>query len=164
MKQTLLQFAQYNLWANKLMVDTVLKLTPEQRDMVITSSFDTIRKTVLHCRAADYIWLQRLQLAEQPLWVGGEVDKPIDEVCRHWLQVGEALLQFVEKQFDDNALEHVLQYYDLQKTSHKMPVYKVLLHVFNHATYHRGQLVTMLRQAGETKIPRLDYIVFANKK
>ena len=43
MKQTLLQFAQYNLWANKLMLDAILQLTPEQLDMTITSSFDSIR-------------------------------------------------------------------------------------------------------------------------
>jgi uncharacterized damage-inducible protein DinB len=34
------------------------------------------------------------------------------------------------------------------------------MHVFNHGTYHRGQLVTMLRQVGVTEIPQTDYIAF----
>jgi uncharacterized damage-inducible protein DinB len=59
----------------------------------------------------------------------------------------------------------VLQYYTRQKKSFKTPVSGVLLHIFNHATYHRGQLVTMLRQAGEKKIPGTDMITFlANPK
>lgn len=33
-------------------------------------------------------------------------------------------------------------------------------HVYNHATYHRGQLITMGRQAGLSNPPRTDYIYF----
>ncbi len=163
MKETLLQFARYNIWANKLMIDAILKLSPEQVDKEITSSFNTIRKTVLHSYAAEYIWLQRLQLAENPVWAGNDIDSTIATTGNRWQEVSLALSIFVEKQFDDNAMEHVLQFYDLQKQSHKIPVFKVLLHVFNHATYHRGQLITMLRQAGETKIPRTDFIHWVNK-
>jgi len=35
--------------------------------------------------------------------------------------------------------------------------------VFNHSTYHRGQLVTMMRQLGETNVPVTDFIAFARK-
>jgi uncharacterized damage-inducible protein DinB len=158
MKEALLQFARYNIWANKLMIDALLKLNATQLDMEITSSFNTIRKTVLHSYAAEYIWLQRLQLAENPVWAGNDTDMAIADVCADWLKVSEALAAFVEKQFDDRALEHVVQYYNMQKQLFKTPVYQVLQHTFNHATYHRGQLITMLRQAGVTKIPSTDYI------
>jgi uncharacterized damage-inducible protein DinB len=40
----------------------------------------------------------------------------------------------------------------------------MLLHLFNHNTYHRGQLVTMLRQLGMDKIPATDFIVWSRKK
>jgi uncharacterized damage-inducible protein DinB len=36
--------------------------------------------------------------------------------------------------------------------------------VFNHATYHRGQLVTMLRQIGAEKIPATDFAAFVRLK
>ena len=32
-----------------------------------------------------------------------------------------------------------------------------LFHVFNHGTYHRGQLVNKLRQSGIEKIPPKDF-------
>jgi uncharacterized damage-inducible protein DinB len=40
----------------------------------------------------------------------------------------------------------------------------MLLHVFNHGTYHRGQLVTMLRQLGIENIPATDFIVWSREK
>lgn len=159
MKESLLQYANYNLWANGRMIDSLLKLSPEQLDMDINSSFNTIRKTVLHCLGAEYIWLQRLQLAEQPVWIGDELDKPFDIACTQWQQASKDLLEFINAQFDDKALQHVIQYYR-KKQPFKLQVWQVLHHVFNHNTYHRGQLVTMLRQAGVNKIPGTDFSSF----
>jgi uncharacterized damage-inducible protein DinB len=66
-----------------------------------------------------------------------------------------------------NAQEHMFQhefiYLNSKKEQFKQPVYQVLVHIFNHGTYHRGQLVTMLRQLGVEKIPQTDYIVWTRK-
>jgi hypothetical protein len=158
MKELLTQYANYNIWANSRTVDLILKLTPEQLDMEINSSFNSIRKTMYHGWGAEDVWLQRLQLIENWRYVGNDLDTPVDIACTKWLQTGEALKTFIEKQFDDSAFEHVFQYYDSEKVSHKQPVGQTLMHVFNHATYHRVQLVTMLRQVGVTKIPSTDFM------
>ena len=49
------------------------------------------------------------------------------------------------------AIDHVFMYKNSRQEQFKQPIYQMLLHVFNHATYHRGQLVNMLRQAGVEK-------------
>ncbi len=38
------------------------------------------------------------------------------------------------------------------------------LHLFNRQTYHRGQIITRLRQNGIDKIPATDFIVFSRGK
>ena len=164
MKELLRQYAQYNLWANKLMIDVLLKLEDGAVDQEITSSFPSLRRTVMHTWAAESIWLQRLQLVEHPVWHGDDLTITFEDACKRWQNDSVGLIQFVEKQYDDRALEHVLQFYDRSKASHKMPVHQVLHHVFNHSTYHRGQLVTMLRQLGLTKIPSTDFVAFARGK
>ena len=63
----------------------------------------------------------------------------------------------------ENQLTHVFAYIR-NKEQLKMPVYQMLHHVFNHATYHRGQLVTMLRQLGIDKVPSTDFSAFCRKK
>ena len=62
------------------------------------------------------------------------------------------------------ALQHEFIYKNTKKDQFKQPVYEMLLHLFNHQTYHRGQLITMLRQSGETNIPNTDLISFLRKK
>jgi uncharacterized damage-inducible protein DinB len=49
----------------------------------------------------------------------------------------------------------------LDGTQYKQPIWQMLLHVFNHATYHRGQVVNMLRQLGVDKIPSTDFSTWA---
>ncbi len=163
MKELLQQYARYNIWANKQLIDVLQKLDNEQLDAEIPSSFPSIRKTVYHLWSAEDIWLQRLLLAEQPVWAESVFEGSFDEVLGKWKDTSAALLAFVEKQYNDESFRHILQYYNLKKISFKVPVSTVLMQVFNHATYHRGQLVTMLRQAGVKKIPGTDFHTFALK-
>lgn len=161
MKETVLMLAKYNLWANSRMIEVLVKLPAEKLDAELVSSFPTIHKTVWHCVRAENIWLQRLNLVENPVWMG-DSDRPINELCDMWLESGREFISFIEKQFDDSSFTHVFQFYR-DKQAHKMQVFHTLLHAFNHNTYHRGQLVTMLRQVGVTKIPSLDISVFTTK-
>ena len=80
-------------------------------------------------------------------------------------------LQQLDKQWqdwvndaNDHALQHEFIYYNSRKERFKQPVYQMLLHLLNHNTYHRGQIVTMLRQLGVEKIPATDFIVWSRRK
>lgn len=160
MKETLLGYAKYNLWANSRMTEVLAKLPDEKLDTEIVSSFPTIRKTVWHCVRAEDIWLQRLNLVENPVWMD-DAQRPMQQLCDMWLQSGKDFIAFTERQFDDNAFTHEFRFYR-DKQPFKMQVGHTLMHAFNHNTYHRGQLVTMLRQVGETKIPGTDMSLFTN--
>lgn len=160
MKDLLLQYARYNVWANKRIIDVLLKIDEDLLDKAVESSFPSIRETVYHMWSADFIWLQRLELTENPVWIAKLFKGSFAEACEDWQKVGATLVSFIERKYDDKALEHVMQYYSMDKKSFKNPEYASLLHVFNHATYHRGQLVTMLRQLNITSIPSTDFIAF----
>jgi len=43
-------------------------------------------------------------------------------------------------------------------------LFQILLHIFNHGTYHRGQLVTILQQLNIQNIPQTDFIVWTRKE
>ena len=162
MKEILVQYAEYNAWANKKIIEVLLKLE-EAVDKEIISSFPSVRATVYHTWSAEFIWMQRLQLTENPVWMAADFKGTFEEACKEWLLVSDTLVQFTSRQYDDKAFAHILQFYDRAKASHIMPVYQVLHHVFNHSTYHRGQLVTMLRQLGLKEIPGTDFVVFVRK-
>jgi uncharacterized damage-inducible protein DinB len=107
------------------------------------------------------VWFQRLKLVENPTppgWFIGnfdELSKKLQELSKQWNDW--------VKEASNEAISHVFAYYSLKKEYFKQPVYEVLLHLFNHQAYHRGQLVTMLRQLGVDKIPQTDFIVFTRQ-
>ncbi|RYE01081.1 MAG: hypothetical protein EOP50_02635 [Sphingobacteriales bacterium] len=160
MKESLLLLAQYNLWANKRMVACLMKLPSEIVDREVISSFPSLKETAYHSWGAEDIWLQRLLLKEKPVWAPKLFTGTFEQGCEEWLNTSAALEQFVQRQYDQRALEHIIQYYNLKKQSFKSPAYVILQHAFNHSTYHRGQLVTLLRQAGVARIPETDIMVF----
>ncbi|MGB3075794.1 MAG: DinB family protein, partial [Chitinophagales bacterium] len=66
--------------------------------------------------------------------------------------------------YDKKQLNQEVSYKTLKGITGISPVYQILMHVSNHGTYHRGQLVTMLREAGKTEIPATDLIAFYREK
>lgn len=144
------------------MIDLMLTLSDETLDREIISSFNSLRKTVLHMLNAETLWTQRLQLVEQPVAYGAFFEGSFAETCENWKKISKEVEIFIQKQYDDKSFEHVVQFYR-NKQPLKSKVKDILMHMFNHNTYHRGQLVTMLRQLGETKIPGTDFSLFLGK-
>lgn len=161
MKETLSLFANYNVWANRHIIDVLLGLNDELLDIEICSSFPSLRATVYHTWSAEYIWLQRMQLVENPVWIENGYGGNFKEACTMWQKSSEALAVFAAEIPGEKRLHEVFEYYSiLKKQSFVKPLSTALLHVFNHSTYHRGQLVTMLRQAGVNTIPGTDLVSF----
>jgi uncharacterized damage-inducible protein DinB len=158
MKELLQQYAAFNLWATQRITDIILQLPEEKINAEITSSFTSMYKTVLHLLDAESIWWQRLKLQEYVERPGESFTGSFEELQKKLLQQSRLFSEWV-----DNAGEHQLQHvfaYIRGKEQHKMQVCNMLLHLFNHNSYHRGQLVTMLRQSGVTKIPSTDFAAY----
>lgn len=163
MKKLLNQYASYNLWANKKMTDAAVELTEEQLQQEIISSFPSIFKTVLHLLDAESIWWQRIKLQEHIEVPSKTFDGSFANLQKKLLQQSALFEEWVAAA-TENQLQHVFGY-QRSKTEHlKQPVCTALLHLFNHGAYHRGQLITMLRQLGVTKVPSTDFNVFHFKK
>jgi uncharacterized damage-inducible protein DinB len=162
MKELILQLSGYHTWANQQLIDIIQQLPGEKQMQTVASSFDSLLKTVIHLWDAESIWWQRLKLSERILIPSETFNGNFNEAANQLLQQNRQWTQWIS-----NAQEHMFQhefiYLNLKKEQFKQPVYQVLLHVFNHGTYHRGQLVTMLRQLGLEKIPQTDYIAWSRK-
>ena len=163
MKELMYQYAAHNLWANTQILDTIQQLSEEQIQQEMVSSFPSIFKTVLHLLDAENIWWQRLKLEEH-------IERPSKNFNGNFVDLQKRLIQqsLLFEQWvtglHEHQLLHVFAYQRDKTTQLKLPVYQTLLHVFNHGTYHRGQLVTLLRQAGVTSIPSTDFISFLRLK
>ena len=163
MKELLSQLAAYNIWANQKILDVILALPEEKQKAEVPSSFTSLYKTVLHMWDAESIWWQRMKLQERIISPSENFTGSMQELANGYLNQNRQWEEWVSNA-SDLSLEHVFQYYTNKKELFKQPVCQMILHVFNHGTYHRGQLINMLRQLGVEKLPQTDFIVWSRKK
>jgi uncharacterized damage-inducible protein DinB len=155
MKITLLKLARYNQWANKILVDLVQTQAPELLQKEIGSSFNTIEKTILHTADAEYIWhcrLTNIPFDKIPSKTGAGIEA---------LALNDAgIIAFIESK-EDAYFGQNTDYKNLKGDAFTNQNFAILTHLFNHGTFHRGQIVTMLRNAGFTgHIESTDFISF----
>ena len=163
MKEILQQYAAYNLWANQKLLDVIVKLDENVQQQIVASSFPNLYATVLHIWDAESIWWQRMKLHEKIMAPSENFNPTMQEAVNGLLQQNKLWEEWVNNATIP-ALEHVFAYQNTKKEQFKQPVYQMIHHVFNHGTYHRGQLVTMLRALGIDKIPATDFILWSRKK
>jgi uncharacterized damage-inducible protein DinB len=161
-KQYFKEIAEYNLWANTIVCDWLEQITDEQWNKEIFSSFNSIQETVLHIISAEKAWLQRFK--KQPVeWLQSTYRGTKNEHIKLWKDNSAELKAFIDA-FDENDFNKNLDFKRLNGDAYSMPYYQLFAHVVNHATYHRGQLVTMLRQAGFRNVSSTDLLgVYRNK-
>ena len=102
-------------------------------------------------------WLKRLQFEENIPVAGGEVNISFDEAAASLLKESASITAWIDKATTEK-IEHVVAYQNSKREQFKQPVFQILLHLFNHQTYHRGQLVSMLHQLQLGNIPNSDFI------
>lgn len=163
MKEQLQQLSAYHVWANQLLLDLINNLGEEKQHREVASSFNSLYKTVLHMLDAESIWWQRMKLQEHIRIPSQEFSGNMKELSAALLQVNRQWVEWISHA-SENLIQHQFKYQNSKRESFKQPIGQMLLHVFNHGSYHRGQLVTMLRQLGMEKIPQTDFIVWSRKK
>lgn len=163
MKELLLQYASYNTWANRRLTGCICALPDELQVIEVPSSFNSLYRTLLHMWNAESIWWQRIKMQEI-------VTPPDTNFTGTTAGLASALLQ-QDKTWEawvdsatPAAIAHVFYYQNTKREQFRQPVYEVLLHLFNHNTYHRGQSVTILRALGIENIPATDFILWSRGK
>lgn len=145
---------QYNQWANEKLFAAI---PSEVADVEITSSFNTIRKTVYHMWDAETVWLERLK--ELPITPWPASAQFLGSFTESFSKILEQENQYIE--FIGHVdLEQKLSYKNLRGIEFNNTFFEIFSHVANHSTFHRGQVVTMLRQAGVIEIPSTDLITY----
>ena len=156
------EVADFNVWANNIVWGWLDQISEEQWQQHIVSSFNSIAETVLHVVSAETIWLDRLNKVESPVWLQTTFKGSRKETIELWKRSTVGLKKFMDE-FDEAGMMNMLVFKRINGDRYEMPHYQVFAHIFNHSTYHRGQLVTMLRQAGFINVGSTDMLGFYRK-
>ncbi|MEO6292564.1 MAG: DinB family protein [Burkholderiaceae bacterium] len=156
--------ARYNTWMNAKLYDAAAMLPPAALALDRGAFFGSIMGTLNHLVVADTIWLKRFahHPAQDPVQHAAldpvrQLPSPagLDAV----LFTDLALLRQRRTLLDGaisawtavltaEDLAHNLDYANTKGVLNRKNVAALLLHFFNHQTHHRGQVTTLLTQAG----------------
>ncbi len=149
----------YSRWANGRLLDVVAELTPEQFHRDLGSSFPSVQTTLAHMLGVDWLWLQRWG-GVSPAGLPAEWDLSTFTTLRmQWRSVEEERTAFLAR-LTEADLASTIAYRNVAGEAFEALLWQLLRHVANHSTFHRGQVVTMLRQLGVSRVPATDLSIF----
>jgi len=161
-KSDLGRLLEYNVWANHRVLRGAALLTPEQFRKDLKSSHGGVRGTLTHMMSAESIWLDRWKgLTGSRMLDEGEF-KDIVALRDRWSALEEhrsAWFRSLRKE----AVGQALRYSSFEGKTFEQPLWQLVQHAVNHSTYHRGQVVTLLRILGSRGVTS-DLVVFDREK
>lgn len=168
-KEDVVLLYEYDRWANARVFQSLAALTVEQFTRDLGGSFGSVRDTMLHILAGEWIWLNfwkapyqddallaDLRTRRQTLF-SPEAFSDLDAVWRKWTEVEKEQLDFVNSVTTESLQKMLPARNTLLNLAHLMQ------HVANHSTYHRGQVSLMMRQLGAEPVPT-DFHVFLGER
>ena len=138
---------RYNRWANGAVLKTVATLSPEQLNRNLGGSFPSVRETLVHMMAAEWVWLRRWKGTSPPALLNAAEFPDLDSIKMKWREVEVEEMDFI-RQLTDLSLNEPLRYVNLKGRAFEYPLGRVMQHLVNHGTYHRGQVTNFLRRLG----------------
>ena len=157
--EALLSLLDYHYWARDRLLDAVERLTPEQFCQDLGNSFDSIRGTLVHMVSAERSWCSRWRGESATGHLVPADFKTAGDVRACWLEEESRVREFVG-QLGPDGVNRVFRYTQFDGASRNSVFWHMLQHVVNHATYHCGQVTTMLRQLGALPPRSQDLIAF----
>lgn len=147
--------ARYNRWMNERLYECCARLTDAERKEDMRAFFKSIHGTLNHLLVADRIWLGRLHGVVPPaghLAVGiraldQELFADLAELRTDRQRTDDAIDAWAAT-ITAHSFEAPLRYVSGGR-SREVPLWWVVTHMFNHQTHHRGQITTLLSQAGQ---------------
>src|SRR5258706_5206198 len=106
MKELLLQFTGYNIWANQKIMEAILALPEEKQMADVPSSFSSLFRTVLHMWDAESLWWQRMKLQERLVRPSENFKGSMKDVINGLMQQSNQWQDWISSA-SDIALDHV---------------------------------------------------------
>ena len=114
-----------------------------------------------HIVWAEWLWLERWQ-DRSPKQVFAPDEFPsVSELRTRWSSIQAAQETFVGS-LTPEQLRRVGRYTNMKGEVWEYALWRQIHHLFNHSTYHRGQVTNMLRLLGAHPTPT-DFLVFCDE-
>jgi len=148
-KDDLLALQDYNLWANRLLLESLSPLPHEDYVRELGGGWPSIRSTLVHLAGATRAWADRFEGRDATVLPTVEEVPALADAAR-MLNGADARISAFVGTATPEQLRSALVWKNLKGEEKAAPLWAVLRHTVNHASYHRGQAAAMLKRLGGT--------------
>jgi uncharacterized damage-inducible protein DinB len=153
---TLNELFDYNYWARDRQLQSCAGLTEEQFLRPLGNSFPSLRDTLTHLVAVEWLWLERWR-GQAPRTLLAPAEFPtLAALSQRWQMVERAMREYLAG-LSEEALECPLTCIGTRGQAWTYPLWRMITHLLHHQSYHRGQVTALLRQLG-VQPPKVDFL------
>jgi uncharacterized damage-inducible protein DinB len=148
---------KHNYWARDRQLQVCASLTEEQFLRPVAGSFPSLRDTLAHMVAVEWLWLERWRCRSPKSLLPAGDFSTLEAVVQRWNALEREMREYMVG-LDEKALTRPLTYKNFQGEEWTYPLWEMIVHVLNHQSYHCGQVATLLRMLG-VQPPHVDFLV-----
>ena len=134
---------KYSTWASERLLEAAKKLSPDDLTRNVAISHRSILGTLSHLHFVDRLWYSRVVDASEPVIQESDLatlEQQWPAIQRKWEAWAENL--------QDADLRRMVACKSMDGVLYQVAAEKVVLHLVNHDSLHRGQVMGMIRQLG----------------
>jgi len=147
-KELLLTDVRLSAWADRNLLHGCAALTPEELNRDLRISHASVLYTLSHIYDGERVWLDCLRttpdLGSWRLPQGPGPEYSVEALMQNWPQLWSGYSRWLDD-LPENSLSVELLLYLPGGVERRLPRWKILRHVLEHSTMHRGQVVGMMR-------------------
>jgi len=148
LKQLLVAHTGYSAWATRQLLAACSPLPLEQLDREQGASHSSILRTLSHIYDGERVWLRRLiEVDNDRLPTGVAPEYTFEFLVESWPELWQGYRKWLESASDVD-LTYEISTVLPDGSNFRVPRWQIVLHAINHTSFHRGQVVTMLRAFG----------------
>lgn len=149
-------FYDYHFIENRKIWDAYIPLvSQEQFTQTVSYSHGSVRNQIVHLMSVDNTWFSAVRGVEIPESLNPTDFDNRETIRAYWDNVERNMRDYLAKLCDDMLFEKPFT----EGEDKDLVLWQVLLHVVNHGTDHRAQLLRLLNDFGIKTGPQ-DYIFY----
>jgi uncharacterized damage-inducible protein DinB len=159
LRELLLEHTGYSAWATRQVLEACSVLAEEQIGRDCGASHSSLLQTFRHMHDGERVWLRRLEEVHKdrlPRGVGPE--RSFEFLVQAWPELWDGYRRWLEEASEDDLKFEVSTILP-DDGVFCVPRWQIVLHAINHTSFHRGQIITMLRGFG-VQPPNTDLTAF----
>ena len=145
--EALIALIDYHYWARDRLLAAVARISPPDFRCDLGNSFGSIRGTLVHLVWAESVWCSRWEGQRPGAHLAPAAFRTVRQIRTRWKREERRVRDFVHR-VGPEGIGREIEYAGPGGVRVRSVFWEMLQHVVNHASYHRGQVTTMLRQLG----------------